>query len=333
MKTITLISVFTLLFSGVLYSQDLEIDLADINIGDSVVKTGNRNYERIILKNALHGTKYIVQVDRETEYNAPLPVPTTSTPKDAKFDEPCQSLKLAYDALVAFYIKANKNEKSLKPLVDAVENEISGCNDNILVGEAYVAIKNSRQIITESISVGSNDKVTITISREGATWKYILKGRKHGTHLITYGFGFTSSALEGSTYYTEQLPGGTHQILKAPKGDSFDLSYIPAIFYTYVPNAKANDALVPNFTAGLGFDLAAPVVFVGVGVLHRHNIGLSAGVAFQQQYRLKSQYSEGEEIDIALDKDQLHDRIYRPNLYISINFRFGENPFNNQAEE
>jgi len=186
------------------------------------------------------------------------------------------------------------------------------------------------------IQVGSGEIVRIFIKRDdNKKWTFELKGRQSGKWVTTYGFSFTSQRLESPTYFSKQIPDEpTFQILKSRRANIWDLNYVPAVFFSYFPSQNFKCPWNHSLTAGLGFDLsAAPTVFLGYNGMFYHNIGLSTGVSFYQQNRLKSQFTENETVTTSFDKEGLHDKIYRPNLFISVNFRFGENPFkpNNES--
>ncbi len=90
-------------------------------------------------------------------------------------------------------------------------------------------------------------------------------------------------------------------------------------------------------TAGLGFDMKAPAVFAGFALVYHYNIGFNVGVAFHKLNFLRDQYvvkdadgvfpPAGTVIKENLSDDQLYEKKYCINLFISVTFRFGSNPF------
>lgn len=318
----------------------LTIDLGLLVPKSSVTINENAEYDYILLKNVVNNFAYSIEVNRELDS---LPVLDFGNMKSGlkaiNVDSMCKVLRKAINKVNNIQNDSNtkiRTEKELGKWVSIIEYELRKNSCDSLKAEAKKAISSTYRYLNKKVKVGSGEKVTITIKRDSLTWTYILKGESLGKWVTTYGFGFTFSFLDSPTYYTKQNSNDSkYQILKSRRPNVADLSYIPAIFFSYFPNHNFTRCWNHSLTGGLGFDLSAPVVFFGYNGLFRNNIGFSAGVAFQQQYRLKSQYSENDIVDITLEKDQLHDKIYRPNLFVAVNFRFGENPFmsNNQKSK
>jgi len=359
MKTIYTI-IFTVIFSMMLENiqaknnlnqgKSLVINLAEINPGSiKVLKEARNNvYDSIKLENAVVGYKYSINIDKE---RTEIPVLTFSKiiPSGQKGKDTviCAEMTSAIKMLENAYSETGREQyfNNYKKQLDEVElskridklqkmlfNKV--CDNDSLNNLAKQRIEQSNQSSFQNISVESGETVTITIKRDTITWTYILKGESLGKWVTTYGFGFTSSALGGNTYYSKQMPDTTlYKILKSNNTGNLDLNYIPAIFFSYFPTQNFNKCWNHSLTAGLGFDLSAPVVFFGYNGMFWQNLGFSLGVAFQQQYRLKNQYTENEIIKSDLTIDQLHDKVYRPNLFVAVNFRFGENPFKTSSEK
>ena len=223
------------------------------------------------------------------------------------------------------FLKAQKNEA-----VNRINEEVTS-----IIKKAKDQLDSSLyRKISLKINVKTGETVKVFVSSGDSTWTFILKGKQPGKWVTTYGFGFTLQRLESRTYVTKQLPNGSaFEIVKARKPNIFDVNYVPAVFFSYFPSNKFNSRLNPSATAGLGFDLSAPVVFLCFNLMYFNNIGCSIGLAFQEQDRLKDKYAEDDIISDELDTDQLHDKVYRPNVFFSINFRFGESPFESKKDD
>ena len=329
----------------------LILDLALNDPGSVKTIQGNRNYDSIILKNVVPPYQYSITIIKEVEMLPPLNfdplilnsneyLSLTTNSKDKYKD--CDSLYKCMNTLIEFPPDSNQlggdkeliesDEKKLAKIVEKLEVELikTACTDNNLKVKANGLLVSTKKVYAEDLDIGNDEKVTIFINRDSLTWTFIIEGDESGKWVTTYGFGFTSS-LERATYYTKQIPDSTvYQIFKTESTKFYDLNYIPAVFFSYFPSQSFNKSLNCGMTAGFGFDMSAPVVFLGCNVMYRQNIGISFGVAFQEQFVLRDQYKEKEIISITLDTEQLHKKVYRPNIFISINFRFGENPFKNQ---
>jgi len=337
MKTLSILLTF-LLWSSIVQAQTLEIDLGALEPGDPKVISENRNvkYNAVLLKNKLPRTQYSVWIEREMMLIEPLEV---DWPKYSRTDnlDKCESLVSYLDSLKE--IKFSENEVS--KIIESLENEIEKCKQSIddfkdrseygqLISDAEKYLESFQIEIPIELEVNTGEIVRVYVKRDDLLWTIILKGEQPGKWVTTYGFGFTSQRLESDTYFTKQDSDLTiYQISKAKTPSNLDLNCVPAVFFSYFPSQRFGKWLNHSLSAGLGFDLSAPVVFFGYNMMYHHNIGITAGVSFQQQLKLKDQYSLDDTITITLDKDQLHDKVYRPNIFISINFRFGENPFRN----
>jgi len=322
----------------------LVLDLAEIDPGQKKSVPGNKSYDYIIIKNNIINKGYSIKISKESQPIDPLPPPDLSGSSSIKITEvdSCNLLNRTYLRLAELFNPDNTNEiikteKEVSLRADSLQQELNrkNCTDPKLIGDAQELIRKcqSQRKINESINIEEGDIVTIIVSRDDKIWTWEFVGEPIGKWVLSYGFGFCSSALEARTYHIKQLNDTSFQIQKSKKPGVLDLSYIPSIFYSFLPASRYKSNFNWSITAGLGFDLSAPVVFFGGGFMFHQNIGINVGLALQQQSRLKPQYSENEILKVSLEKDQLHDKIYRPNAFISINFRFSENPFKSSSKE
>lgn len=211
--------------------------------------------------------------------------------------------------------------------------KLDKCDNSELKGKVAYWLRSSTKVINEKISVETGKVVTIIIKRDNLEWKFIYEGDAPGKWVTTYGFGFTSNAMRGSSYFTKQIADtSVFEILKSRGPKAFDLSYVPAVFFTFFPSSRISKGWNHSLTGGLGFDLVAPVIYFGYNGLFWHNIGFSTGLAFQQQNVLRDQFEVNDKLSIFMDTSQLHEKVYRPNLFISIHFRLDKNPFNKEEK-
>jgi len=312
------------------YNHILNLDLAEIDPGGKKSIQGNCTFDAILIKNSIIGKAYNIIVSREMQVFPALPFKNSGLQALATDSANCTLLRLKYNNLVQLFDRDNPqfnkvDEKKVSETVLLLEAELmnSACKNSKLRDSANSLISKCQKLIPQKINVASGETVTITITRDDKVWTWELKGDKVGEWLMSYGFGFCSSALAGKTYHLQQMDDTTtFKITKDAKPGALDLAYIPAIFYSFLPASKYNSSYNWSITAGLGFDLSAPVVFFGGGFMFRQNIGINSGVAFQQQSKLLPQYSEGQILTSTMQDSQLHEKVYRPNLFISINFRF-----------
>ncbi len=295
---------------------------------------GNKSYDLIILKNAVRGFKYDIEIQHEVGLLPSLPIVPSLvyTLTDTK-DNDCKELENKIGTLANFQTSNSlkRTEKELAKLIRQLENElkVTKCKDENLKKTAEKWIKTATQKVEQKIHVKTGETITLTVKRDEIKWIFIFKGKGLGTWVTSYGFGFMG--VDKDNYYTKQVPDTSlYKVLKAHKPKALDLKHVPAVFFSYFPSQNFNTMLNQSLTGGLGFDLSAPVVFLGYNVLFRNNIGASIGVAFQEQYSLKNQYSENDIVSGGIPTENLHDKIYRPKIFFAVHFRFGENPFKNR---
>jgi len=309
----------------------LLLDLAANKPGTTKVIKGNYMYDSIIFENTVYIYDYNIEISNEKVVLPALSLKDVNPQETNAKEQYCENLKQDFNILLS-YLKdsANRNEGKISKLVKNLNFSLNflNCNDSILKVNAQKVIESTKIYYDEPVEVKTGTRTTIVVKRDTLVWTFVLQGEEIGKWITSYGFGFSSAKYNGDSYVTKQLQDtALYQIIKSKRPQIYDLNYIPAVFFSYFPSLENSCGWNCSYSAGLGYDLAAPVLFAGYNVMYRYNIGLSLGVVFQQQYRLKDQYSENQIISVSLDQSQLHDKIYRPNIYLAVHFRFGENPF------
>lgn len=135
-------------------------------------------------------------------------------------------------------------------------------------------------------------------------------------------FGVNAIFLFNSDTYKTVADGDEFQII----GDSGQdiIEYLPSIMFTFMDKSKN---ISTGFSAGLGFDLEQISVFVGPSIGIGQNFVVTGGVAFHNQQRLDSRYRVNDNVDSSLNFDDLHERYYRFNPFLSLSFRLDKSPF------
>ena len=304
MKTTISLIVITLFGLDLMAQKSLDLDLNLMAPGDTLFFTENNSYDEIKLINTFPFDYYYIEIKKETNLLPPLSLPEMGVsakhlPLDITINE-CPELARKFNDLFELSIADSVLKKKYTEVTIAerridLQSEIDKniCQKNSLIDSAETLLNYFIQTKKQHIKIGAGDKVIIRVYRKDKTktWTWVFKGEETGKWVTTYGFGFTFEALEGGTYYTKQLEDSADfVILKSDKPKPLDLNYIPAIFFSFFPSQNFNKCWNHSLTAGLGFDLAAPVVFLGYNGMFYHNIGLSVGIAMLEQSRLKSQY-------------------------------------------
>ena len=123
-----------------------------------------------------------------------------------------------------------------------------------------------------------------------------------------------------------------NEFIITKENDRKKLEFVPSIFFTYMPQNHLSRDVSVGLSAGLGFDLDAPTVFLGASFFFNHNIGVVIGITAHKQRFLNGEYEAGQIVMENLNDDQLHEELYTVNPFVSITFRFGKNIFNKEGD-
>ncbi|MHA4844584.1 hypothetical protein ACX0G7_10490 [Flavitalea antarctica] len=174
--------------------------------------------------------------------------------------------------------------------------------------------------------IASNNYI-ITVTSGTKIWTYTMQGKSHGQWVVSYGFLFSSRALEPQQYFLRQS-ADTFVITKRATPNVLDLRFAPTIFFNYFLNNRRDHPWNGSFSAGIGVNSASPVVSLGFNLMYRHNVGFSTGVVFYEQQKLDGSYHEGQGLKENIEESKLYEKgFFRPNLFLAINLRLGQDPF------
>ncbi len=267
--------------------------------------------------NALSSKQYTVSINKKIKI--PTPFVLEGTQGDPK--EGCETILTNFLGDYPSLTEEKEIYKQKKEILDKLKECDASYKEQV---ENLAKVK-----IDENLEVLKDEEYWITISREGATWTFVFKGPSSGDWGVYYGFTFAIDLKERDTYFTKENSDDTFTITKQEDREN-RINYYPTVGYQWQKNSKKNFTYA--FQGGLGSNLEEVVVMLGVSAIYHYNLSLSAGVILHKIQFLKGKYKENEIVDDNLDFDQLHDYHYRPNLGISLNFRFAENPFKKAAE-
>lgn len=311
----------------------LILDLGSISPGKSTVlgEKENRTYHGIRLLNIIPNEEYTIEIEREI---IPLdPLKFEFPVSDMSFQQICPEMTEKMELLKQMTIKGDPTEKEIKKERENLLALIPTCSDSSAVTYAKLIVLSFETDKDEDVEVRTGEKITITVRRNDKWWKFVLRGKPQGEWVTTYGFSFLFLDLGKKNFVSQPIDDSDKYTIEEKNNRSAgDLEYIPAIFLSYFPLYSSSQVLNHSLTGGLGFDGASPVVMLGYSLIYRHNIGFSTGLAFHQQQGLKGEYRENQVISSDLSFDQLHDPVYRPNLFFSVQFRLGKNPFKEEKD-
>lgn len=299
-------------------SKTIDLAVMDAGVMHFLPISGGKSYNfelfHVIPSEAV---KYQVKIEKEPNEPGVLPLPAEKT-KESK--ELFVEQILCKDALRN--LGSAKSEKAVKDTLDWYI--MNGCDKKLL--EMKVT-----KSIPDIISINKGDKLNVTIKRfsqqDTLTWTIVYKSDPPGKWMVNYGFTFVPDWLSSSgRFFVQEDASGTFQIVESTSQKG--LEYVPSVFYTWVPYRMAQKCwIVPSISGGLGFDLENPTVMLAFSLTCKYNLSLHTGVMAIKKDLLKGKYAEGQIITENLDFDQLHEKVYRPELFVSLAFRFGENPF------
>lgn len=332
-----IISVFILLF-GALSAQAkfLELDLAEVDPATTkTIPINIGSIEGFELLNRLPNKSYSIEVTRAIETVSPMDLSSYES-ANLSDDDVCNDLNAAIselkDLLASSEVSESDFNKQLKALRKTFEK--SDCADPITINEASTWLESGSHKYRYAAEIEYSERLTVKVTRGELVWTFIFRSPKQGQWLVSYGFAFISNAQGQSTFHLRNNAGvnGGYLITKDRASDVLDLSLIPMINLSYMPNTLASDAWVFGLNGGLGYDTEHLAASAGLGAMYHQLIGINASVLFSKRYKLQSGYSDGQVVQENLTFDQLHDSSYYPYLSIGLSFRLSSSPFERGGE-
>jgi hypothetical protein len=358
MKKIYFLILF--LLSQIIYadSKSIVIDLAKDEPNKDVItiRTHLEKIDSLEIRNWFSNADYKIEIVLESEI-PPLKITgdmSAANPKIAKDKQTggeCKNLVELIGQIDKLQTEAEKSTNEMKWMeselsdlleklrltLQTIEKNKINCASTALANEILVKSVYNNPI---NLEFGEDDQLIIVIKRAKLKWEYLITrhSRSRGKWYTSYGFSFISPVITKSDnfFVKKSDDNNSNGFIIAQKEDSgndeseknfLDMEFVPSIFFWWMPTKKMSNPWRVGFTGGLGIDFKNPVVFAGIGFIYNYNIGINLGVALHKQYLLKDKYHEGMLVNQILEFDDLHKGVYRPNLFLSITFRFGSNPF------
>lgn len=339
--------------------------IVDLSRGEVSSETIDINLKpTLIIKNMLYPREYIkysFSIDLDEQ-----PVPPFSL--DNLKAQPLTSSDSIDIDTVAYSIaltalKSAKDELETSKAVKNLQKEIDKLKPK------YLALKQKGELAIQStistpkdlqFLLRNNQTIIVKVKREflnengkdtSITWKFTFKTPSKSPWNIMYGFTFIPNMMNPiSNYYAKaDTSGKLFEITKLNNDRKDFLKNIsPTLMVTWKPAVKytcktgglkvllSNNVYQLGFVAGLSLNFASETgavnVMAGPSIVIADNISLSAGVALTQKSVLKGQYKEGDIIKESLDFDQLHEKKYIGEWFVSLSIRFEQNPFSKKED-
>jgi hypothetical protein len=222
------------------------------------------------------------------------------------------------DAKYKISLQFSKNE--LKPIVfDTVSNKTE--KDNKSLPQKIDSLLFSKRFLR-------GDKLIITVTKVGdADFKkeFVFEVMPLGKWKSS--FGITSVFNNEKDIYLNTTDNITYIISEKKKASNITL--IPTLFYHFTPYQAEEKKFHTSFTAGIGLKTnnATPSFFLGGSVIYYQNLSIQAGVALHQIKTLLAKYDINMTLKQNLSVDELTQKSYTINPFVSMSLRLDKNPF------
>ena len=313
--------------TGQITTLPIVIDLA--GPVSQVIKVDAGAYQ-LTLMNAVPGRSYWLHIGPTVALEIPvLSAESMKHPSaEAVLENPDCRLSAAVNALIASAteLEVRKNVESLRIQVTAADPE--KCREDLKRATRVMALTSIELPNAPIIMTGDAIRRLSISSRDGGHWDVELNTMGRGTWQTTYGFAFNPNNDED--YFSEAGNDGEFTIRKQER-DSGSLTFLPAVFFTWLPSSQGLRNFQHGPTIGLGVTAGDAGgrfgVLAGYTVRFNQNIGLVGGVSVYQHRRLDAQYSENQVISENLTPGQLNRDSLRPNMFLALTVRLGSTPF------
>ena len=283
---------------------------------------------------------YIVDVEKKT---VPVPPFDLSGLKATPFD--ISTCTNEFQTAI-IKIRNEKSEEQQKINVAAAQGSIKLKSEkkDDCISALLTEIGSTKVPVLIPFRLTYNQIITITVNKfdktnntKVASWTFILKTEEKTRWLIHYGLTYAPSLINKTDRYFSQADTGVankYTVTKENDNGPKPWDNISAtINFTY-PFHSDNRNFDGGFTAGFGltsgFELSGHAGFL---TIIGENVIIGTGVAFMQKYKLMGSYKENQVVKTNLNFDALHHKVWLPELYFTIGFRFNGNPFVKKATD
>jgi ribosomal protein S20 len=351
MKKYTLLCFFGCLMSFNVHAQ-LIVDLSDDQKKEEAIDLDR--IPEVLVKNMLPSDKYKYEVRIEkTEEKIPAfdleILNITDSGKDSAIEAAKKKLEDAtQESDVPELIKKLKEELA-KLSADEAQKYTVAVN-KLIEKTTYTAFIHFALKENQTIKVSVKKTMSLANGSDSSyTWVRIFKTPTKTPWSFLYGFTFVPNMMNPvANYYSKaDTSGKQFEITHLNNNKKEYLKNIsPTLMFTWKPMTKyshsaksflSNNFYQVGFVAGISLNFASETgivnVMAGPSIIIADNVSLSAGVALTQKSVLKGQYKEGDIVKENLDFDQLHEKKYMTEWFVSIAFRFEQNPFKKEDKK
>ncbi len=178
--------------------------------------------------------------------------------------------------------------------------------------------------------------------------------------LVYFGYGVSANKMTPvSQYYCASEQSGSFTIKERSSSGVWSFKdATPVIYYTWVPQLQyhflprkkwaktfggrlknfcgtlvSNNTYRIGFAGGLGLNLLRPEFMAAPSLIIGRNLSFQAGICVVGKSTLRGEYQEGQVVNEHLDFETLHQRVYYPEWFFSVAFRFDRVIFVERPDE
>jgi hypothetical protein len=305
--------------------------IIDLSLPKGNTQTVKLNATSIRLINCSKQFRYKIDWDFKQETT-----PLFSTINGASSGVPCN----AEIKSIIQKLDNSESEDTIKKYVDIANKIIPNINDAACTPFLKAAISETEIIMPIPYApLNYNQTITLTISRfnsEGKDeankkWTFIIKTEEKSRWLVHYGLTYTPNLISKTDQYFSQADTSRPNYYTITKKNDDgpkaweNISATINFTYPFHPDSRSYDGgITAGFGLSAGFELSG---HAGVSAIIGENVILGTGIAFMQKYKLNGEYKEGQVVKTDLNFEALHHKVWMPELYFTIGFRFSNNPF------
>lgn len=328
------------IFIGILMVVHVQAQIElDLSINKGANYSISRNENAILLKNCSPQFAYKVEWDLISNLNPPFKIDDDGGLSAA---ETCSD---TVNDLIS-NISTSPDEDSIKEYVKQAQTQMGLLQDQACRNALQSAVSLTQiRVPIPYAPLKDNQVITVTVTKvtkegapvEGGRWTFVLKTPEKSRWLVHYGLTYTSSLISKTKNYfsmADTTAPNKYTITRENDEGPKPWENISAtINFTYPFHAKPK-GVDGGFTAGFGlsagFELSGQA---GLSMIIGDNVILGTGIVMMQKYKLMGTFQEGQVIKDNLAFTSLHHKVWVPELYVTLGFRFGKNPFEKRQEQ
>ena len=240
-------------------------------------------------------------------------------------------------------LDSENDEGKIKKFVDDAIKLIEKLGNDNCALILKTSIDETQHIREIPFVLVNNQIITLTITKvakngtKETSWSYTLKTPEKTRWLIHYGLTYAPNIISKVDHYFSQADtSATNKYTITKENDNGPKQWeniSATINFTYPIHSDSRD-FDWGFTAGFGlnagFELSG---HTGLSAIIGENVIIGTGIAFMQKFKLMGAYKENQVIKTNLNFEALHHKVWLPELYFTIGFRFNSNPFAKKTTE